>query len=342
MGRSEGRTLNTRRLGVCAVGLAVCGLVLAYVSVIASSQTPAATDRLDSVPGLGTTREAMERDSAIAYYEAYLREKSVASCMLEAGFEYHVDVKFPAQPVQYLAARFGLVGQEVVGMPVSTVAPLQPGAEELILSEADPVQRNNAYVANLDSSSLEGYYQALFAESSADVAFAETHGRAPDAGADDFASGGCFGGSLAELPGIWDLKRSLVGDLVELRSRKPLAEDQAAVEDAFDRCVADNGGPAGVRSVAEVEMVLGSSDPKVDVDALHQALENCDDIGADAHRKAYEVRAADFLVAHQSVLDAQVDRYEGFMELMLADEQFLTYLRNHAAWIGDANAGSTD
>jgi hypothetical protein len=144
-----------------------------------------ATYALDDVAGFGRSPEATERDQTIALWEAFEREQSVAACMAHAGFTYQPAVAFPTEDVREIADRLGI---------------------DATRHRTAPAADNQAYEAGLSPAERERYNQTLLGESAADVDEANRTDQVPHV---NFATGGCFGGARAAVPGVWDAPRHL-------------------------------------------------------------------------------------------------------------------------------------
>jgi hypothetical protein len=98
---------------------------------------------LDDVPGLGLSRDAVLRDEAISYWEAWKRDVAVQDCMRGQDFDWEPEVAYPSEAVL-----------DVAGFLAVTPSPGAGGAEAA-------VARNGRRVSELTAEERDRYFQAL-------------------------------------------------------------------------------------------------------------------------------------------------------------------------------------
>ncbi len=277
---------------MAGLALAIAAALVATVLVIGTGSDATAPLRsdLESVPGFGVAIDDANRDDTIALYEAWQRETLVAACMNDAGFEYHVEVAFPATAVAEVAARLDVAPSD---SRAGTVSGLQPSP-------------NRAYSDGLAPAERDRYFRTLFAESAADFDAVDGEGALP-AGRDDFATGGCFGAAWDAVPGVYALKRDLAGDLAEARQ----AAGSAAITD---------GACAGTPSEQAMDEAAAAGAPLAEPGAA------CAAQLAAAAKSARVAAENDVFAAHAARLGQHAAAYSGVMDRIATDAGFQAFL----------------
>lgn len=166
------------------------------VTSTAGSTSPEILDA--QVPGLGRSAEAMLRDDAVAYWEAWTRDRATAACMEQAGFTWYPEVAYPEETVVAIAEMLGISRSDEVATRVA-------GAEG----------RNRQMYDALKPAARDRYARVLYGESAADLDYVIETGLVPRGRDDSFATGGCTGQSRERVGSIWDLKNVLGPELLD-------------------------------------------------------------------------------------------------------------------------------
>jgi hypothetical protein len=259
---------------------------------------------LDDVPGMGLAPDAVARDEAIAYWEAWKRDVSVQGCMRRAGFEWEPEVAYPSEAVVLVAGHLG-------------VTPTADGGGETAAT------RNARRAGALGSTERERYFRTLLGESAATIAFVEDHDGAlpPGEAPEDFASGGCQGAAVGAVGSVWELRRQLGPDLARRQRAARGAPEFAAERGRYQRCAAQQG-LAGVQSPADVDRALDQGDRRVAlaVDA------RCSGIWRQADEAALGRATQGLRKAHATAVDRQQRRYADAVTTMRKDREFLRFV----------------
>jgi hypothetical protein len=304
--------MSARRRAVL-ITVALTAGVLALALVVPGGAAPeaarASDERaaraFDDVPGMGLSPDAVARDEAISYWEAWRRDVSVQDCMRRAGFVWEPEVAYPAEAVVVVAALLG-------------VTPTAAGD-----GGATAVTRNARRAAALSPAERERWFQTLLGESAATISFVEQHDGAlpPGETAEDFASGGCAGAAVAAVGSVWQLGRRLAADLAG-RLRAARATPGAATErNRYERCAAQQG-LAGVQDPADVDRALDRSSPQ----AAAAVDTQCSGIWRQVDESAQRRAAAAVREAHAAAIDRQQRRYADAVPAMRANRDFLRFV----------------
>jgi hypothetical protein len=295
---STARWRMTRRRLLAAV------LVVAGSVALATQAGQAGTHRypLDDVPGFGRSPEAVLRDDTIAYWEAYRREAEVSVCMGEAGFLYEMDVAFPEGVTRAVASALGVE------------------AERTPRPTPSPSQGNAAYVESLTSDRRDGYYRALYDESTVDVEVSRANEAVPEGRGEDFARGGCVGAAERLVGSVWDARRALDEDYEAERRKVGAALAASDTADAYAECVREVSGVT-VSSPAEV---YGTEDERL----LEKGPElvACEKIWSSGYADAEGAMAERFAERHREELSEGRARYEGVMARIEEDGDLRVHL----------------
>ena len=291
------------RLAVALTGAAVA---VALVSVSSGPSRSARADGeggvhlLDSIPGLGRSPDAVLRDDAIAYWEAWKRDLEVQECMSAQGFVWEPEAAYPPEVADDVARYLG-------------VAPLRSGSRDTA------VVRNDRRATALGAAVRNRYFRTLLGESAAAIDFLEKSGGQlpPGESAAGFATGGCRGKADAAVGSVWDLRRDLSDDMASLLDEARSAPDFVDAQDEYQRCV-QRHGLAGVRSPADVDRALEEGD-----DRALAAAESCSTIWLKADEEASARAANALLQAHPVALERQRNTYARAVDQMREDSDFL-------------------
>jgi hypothetical protein len=316
MRRRVDPTANSRPRYLPAQLLGV-GLVL--IGAAALGATPPTESPLDSYPGFARTPESAVRDDTIAYWEAYNRELSVAECMKGAGFEYRPAAAFPEEAVAAIAE----------GLGVSTDVP----------DAISPFEWNASYAANLSTDDREEYSQALSGESAQDVAAAAQTERIPQGRGANFGRGGCIGVGDAAGPSIWDLPRLLAGEIDEARTSAGGPEVLSAAEDEYHECATKTAG-LDVSGPMELDAALASGAATASSASAIRAA--CDGILAELRQAAEADALVDVRNRHAAEFSEVSKRYDGVLDAIRADGDFLRYLAENASLAEAEGAADAD
>jgi hypothetical protein len=257
---------------------------------------------------MGLSPDAVARDEAISYWEAWRRDVSVQDCMQRAGFEWEPEVAYPSEAVDLVAQELGV-----------TPTPDAGGG--------NPAARNAGRAAALDAAARDRYFRTLLGESAATMAFVESHdGEVPPAeSAADFATGGCRHAADAGVGSLWALRRQLGRDLSARLNAARKGPEFAAERGRYQRCAAQQGLPR-VQSPADVDQALEEGNEQV---AL--AVEaKCATIWRSADEAALGRAAHGFRAAHAAAVDRQQRRYARALSTMRADQAFLRFVAEAA------------
>lgn len=280
-------------------------MAVALVSVSSGQSRSARADGeggvhpFDSVPGLGRSPDAVLRDDAIAYWEAWKRDLEVQECMSSQGFVWEPEAAYPPEVADDVAEYLGVV-------------PLRSGSRDTA------VARNDRRAAALGAAVRDRYFKALLGESAAAIDFLEKSGGRlpPGESAAGFATGGCRGEVDAAVGSVWDLRRDLSDDMASMLDEARSAPDFVNAQDEYQRCV-ERHGLKGVRSPADVDRALEQGDDR----AL--AVEGCSTIWLKADEKASARAAKALLQAHPSAVERQRKTYARAVDQMREDRDFL-------------------
>lgn len=293
------------RWSIRAAQVIGASLIVVGIATSGGSADAGAAHPLDNYPGFGRSAQAALRDDTIAYWEAFVRERVIASCMSSAGFEYVPDVAFPTEPM--LAIGHGLA--------------LEPSDSAVGL--VSPTVRNAEYEVALSVKERERFNQARFGESAADIAEANGSGRLPDGRGDDFASGGCVGEAMEDIASVWDLPRQLGEALRTMRQDIASSPELSATSVAYGTCAQKFGGVRAA-SPAEVEAMVDSG--QAETSAVAVVLKECDAIWQTGYQQADFASAQRFVEQNAGALADLAQRYRGVAQSILDDREFLRYL----------------
>jgi hypothetical protein len=127
---------------------------------------------------------------------------------------------------------------------------------------------------------------------------------------------------------IWDLKRSLAEELLDLRRQsRESSVFVAAVQDYTD-CVS-NFGLSGITSPAELDDMRGT---KFETSAA-KAAGACDGFWRAVNDNALNALSASFLEKHKDVIDRQRATYSGALVALRQDKGFAAFLAGEMARI---------
>lgn len=308
--RLKSTVVARKRWSMKAAQIVGASLIVLGIATFSGSADAGASHPLDRYPGFGRSPQAALRDDTIAYWESFRRERVVASCMSSAGFEYVADVAFPTDPM--LAVGHGLAVE-----PSDSVGALR-----------SPTVRNAEYEAALSLRERERFNQIRFGESAADIAESNSSGRVPDGRGEDFATGGCVGEAEAGIPSVWDLPRELDQALGTMRQNVAKTLELSATSVEYSTCAQKFGGFRAA-SPAEVEAMVDGGQAEASVVAV--VLKECDAIWRTGYQKADFVWAQQFVEQNAVALADVERRYQGVMQSLLDDREFLQYLSDQMA-----------
>lgn len=321
--------LKLRVVGILASGLAL-SLPLAGCGRADEGREPGwpggtqARMSADSIPGLGGSPAAMQRDDTIAYWEAWMRAGITSDCMNAAGLAWQPDASYPQAAIDEI----------VESLNVSPV---------LARVAVDTPEVINARVyAAMDARQKDRFARTLYGESAEDMsAFAETE-IIPEGRASNFAQGGCVGKSYAKLGSVWDLKQKVGAEI--LAEEKIIKTSQfGTVRAAYERCAAE-AGLKGVDGPEDLDAILVSATgtdaevARTDPDALARIVETTGRVGAECefiwNGGSAEARARALSLVYErypKVFEVQVERYSGTLERIAADDEFLSFVATVAS-----------
>ncbi len=298
-----------------------------------AARTPPA---LDSYPGFGLSAENSGRDFAIAYGEAFLRERETARCMSAQGFEYAPNIRFDDAIVLRIASQTGLVElttDEVAELsgPLPLVEESRPNPE-VVLATTDPRVVNADYVASLDVSAVSDYFVALHG-----VSALEDHSDAVDETTAEKlrsgGSGGCIGDAWTKVGSIWDLSRELEAELRELQPG--LMTEEVA---AFGVCTTSAGLDGQASNPGDIENAISSGE--ISVEEGLAVLDRCYEIWRDGYASAKAKAAALVADANRGRLEASASHYDALVGDFLSNNELRHHLVDHVEWIRSARPKS--
>lgn len=288
------------------VGAVAGGVLVVALLNGASTPTDAQGFPLDRYPGFGRFASAAQRDNTIAYWEAFKRERIVATCMRGHAFDYAPSVAFPSHAIVAVAAELGVA-------PQAKFTPATP-----------PIAHNRAVRASLSPSERNRYDLAYVGESTADITEADRSGRTPTGRGADFATRGCVGVGNDRVPSVWDTRRQLAPAYDAMRRALSDTPEFAETRDSFGECVRREAGIL-VKGPGELEAIISKSET-VDASAARTALRACMPIWNDGYTKAEIVASERFIDEHASVLAAAERRYREVDDRIREDRALHDYL----------------
>lgn len=304
-----GAGLTLRGAALLAVIAGAVGLIFAMTTQSGASsqmQSP-----FDQYVGFGRTDDSIARDNKIALWEAFKREQYVASCMRDAGFHHQPSPEYPPAEVIAVADRLAVV-------------PLAEGPS--------PKSANEDYVATLEPTDRDDYYMTLYGESASSMDQARARGG--EGVSDDFATGGCVGNADKAIGSIWDLRRSVEGDMTDLRS-----EVASLISDAYGDCAAKFGVSAS--NPGDLERIEPSGTSSDD-DIIEKVLTGCVSVWDSEHARVEAVLGAEFIQRHQAQFDRQWETYTEVEAEISQDTAFLTYIADASARYEAEDAAKQD
>ncbi len=262
---------------------------------------------LSGVPGFGRAPGDARRDEAIAVWEAYKREVSVAECMAAAGFDYEPEVGSAARVVIDVVADLKLRDRGVAptGGAVLSGSPNSPN--EALLDALDPARR-------------DGYYQALYGVSESDYTDYARSGIIPEGEGPDYARGGCFGSAKAKIPSVWALRREILPELIDRRRALSTGPEMAGVRAELSACASGHGVDAETMSELQARSADGAPGGRA-------ALKACGDIwreGISLARTKLDNTLAKTVYAAR--LQRQRSAYDGVLDKIAVDTGFIAYI----------------
>lgn len=281
-----------------------------------SPGTQPSTKPLDDIPGLGVSESAALRDDMIAYYEAWQRDMLVAHCMAQAGQTWLPEVLYPPEVVVEIAQSLGV----------------EPAAD---FEAKGPDEVNRESLLRLEGESLEDYWQALYAESAADIAYWQSHDGAapPDADPDTFATDGCSEVGWNAIPGIWDFKSELADGLEDLRTRARTTEAFLEGQSRYKECIAAFGFD-DVESPGELDKFVlaheGEQDESLE-DNYAEAGTECSRTWADAVDAGMREAQDEFRSENADAIAQQQAHYESLANELREDQEFLEFVSEACA-----------
>lgn len=312
-----------RWFGLVGAGVVVVASVVIFA--VASSGDPAPPQSLGEIRGFGGGAEGRLADDTIALWEAFSREEHVQDCMSRAGLDYTIDVVFPKAEVVAVADSLGIVaaddsrgnGAQGLASETSGSGGAQQGLlDDLMTSDVSPVPAVES----------DQYFMALYGETAADVAYVESTGFLPE-GRNDFARGGCYGASWDAIPGLYELRREISGEVREAKA----TEMAAALP-----CVTPNGVRlAGLREMEEAMITaFDSGESPADIDEIAVDLESCGPALERENAAASERARATVFARHRQRLLRQDERYGSIIDDHIeSDRPFEEYLQGALAQI---------
>lgn len=139
---------------------------------------------------------------------------------------------------------------------------------------------------------------------------------------DTFVIGGCRGEADAAIPGIWELKRSLGPELLELRGHVREQAEFKADQEVYADCMTEHG-MADVAGPADFEAAIEAG---ADIHEATAAAMACEELWDTAADKA-ELRAGEILRQnHADAIGEQEEQYGGILDQIRNDEEFRRYL----------------
>lgn len=258
-------------------------------------------ESLSDIAGLGTEAGDAERDDLIAYWESWRRARYVVKCMNDAGYEWHLDPDYPREGTSALASAIGVV-------------PLATPSE-------DTAAANHEYVSSLAASRVDGYFQALYGESAADIGRLEETGAYPDH-RDDFAEGGCKGASWDAIGSVWSLKDDLAPDLKRLRFEASQTAAFRGMVGKYKECAASRG--AAVDDPGALEAGDFSADVVLAVSA------DCRPLWQRAILAGMDAQTPQFLEDHADVIAEHQARYADAVSSLTGSDEFRRYHAENA------------
>lgn len=293
-------------IGILLAALAGCGTGAAPGQVrtgVGAPSGPALT--LDAYVGFGRSPSAATRDDTVALWETYQRERLVSDCMDTAGFRYAPSPAFPDAAVRKVAVALRV--QPIVEAPV----------EAAVVNE-----RSSAALARTDR---DRYYRTLMGETLATV---EAVGAAPEEVVpnDSYATGGCVGKVKEAVPGVWDARRSVQGDLLALNRR--IGADLAG---PYAACVQRTSGLDAANPGVLEDLAVGVDPAAALRTKAKTALGACQPVWDEGFRTRQNRAMPAFIADHQAVFDSVQRRYADVTTRIDTDRGFRTYLAQATA-----------
>lgn len=149
---------------------------------------------LDAVPGFGRSTESQRRDDSLAYYEAYLRDVAVQTCMAQAGFEWSIEGYDDLDVLTELAESLG-------------IAP----ATDVEASTSRGGERNQETIARLTGTDRDDYLLALYGVDG------EEYDRAVADQAEFGGPDACILIRENDDQSVWQLRQALSDELLDLQ-----------------------------------------------------------------------------------------------------------------------------
>lgn len=289
-----------RRRGVIVSAFVVVLAVAAIVgTALAVGDAPEEPGQLGDVYGFRSGVEGRVEDDLIALWHAFDRERYIRDCMGEAGFNYSVAVAFPHESMLTAARSLDLRGD------------ISPFPRRI--SEIDILQ--TVEVSGLSDSDQDRYYLKLLGETAEGVAHVKATGLLPH-GRNDFARGGCRGAAWDQIPGHYVIRDEI---LAEFREAKALKSSDII------ECVTESGIVLeGLEALAKAydDLVATGMNPS-DVEA---SLRACEEHLEAANSVASRRAQATIFERHEIRLKEHHREFEGVLEKMESDREFLVYL----------------
>ena len=269
--------------------------IIATIGLASDSEADhSSPQRLNDVIGFGSSGHETVRDDKIALWEAFQRARYTEQCMADAGFDYIVEVLFPAGSIPGIASSLNLEERH------GTVRP------------ADQTQ--DSYEDTLSETERDRYYRTLWGESAEDIDFAASTGYLPE-GRNDFATGGCAGAAWDVLPSMHSLRRAIVGEMIEAKQ----------VEDAkSEPCFLSDG--TRLDGLGDLEEVLADAPSWDEAEKQHAECRE----HLEAENQAARERANKTVFdRYRQRLHEHHDYYRTVLEEIASDEEFKRYVARH-------------
>jgi hypothetical protein len=257
------------------------------------------------------SRDAVLRDEAISYWEAWMRDTAVQGCMQTEGFDWEPEVLYPEDAVADVA--------QYLGVPVSSVKGASETAEV----------RNARVVAALDGEDRDRYFLSLLGETAAVIDYVNENGGQLPTGRDSetFARGGCRGEAEAAVGSVWDLRRAQGQELLELHREARQAPELAADHVRFQVCAAEQGLD-NVTSPADVEQAIAEGGKRGQAAGAVQT--RCAAVWNALNEEALAHAADAFRTAQAATVEIQTRKYATALDRIRQDESFLRFVAEAA------------
>lgn len=277
---------------LCAISYGVSSAAFGDPASGAAADAPTEStlaSPLDTVPGLGKGAAAIQRDEAIAFWEAYHRQVAMATCMGERGFAYEPE-------------RGGFNGGDAKRtLEYLGEDPADAGIEDRGASF------NVAYRADLSDGRLDDYWEAFYGLTSQQL---REQANPPGTGCADQSH---------DAPSIWDVRDAIGDEQLQLYLASHEGDRMKTTASAFSECARDLGAPPGSSRLTYEQHVLDATT----LVAIERVCLPAYDAVRDRELETLETE----FVENDPRLDAQQAMYSNVRTVIRQDADFMALLR---------------